>query len=58
MILIGIDLGTNNTVLSYFDGKLHIIDKPIPSIISIEDNNVFIGEDALPYNYHKNLIHV
>ena len=55
MILIGVDLGTNNTVLSYFDGKLHIIGKPIPSIISIEDNNILIGEDALPYNYHKNL---
>jgi molecular chaperone DnaK len=56
MILIGIDLGTNNTVLSYFDGVLHVIDKPIPSVISIENNQVKIGNEALlTKNYHKNL---
>ena len=38
MIIIGIDLGTNNTVLSYYkNGHLHLINKPIPSIISIVD---------------------
>lgn len=56
MILVGIDLGTNNTVLSYYDGTLHVIDKPIPSVISIEDDKVKIGEDALATgNYHRNL---
>ena len=56
MIIIGIDLGTNNTVLSYYkNGHLHIINKPIPSIISIVDNNIIIGEDALLLDHHKNL---
>jgi molecular chaperone DnaK (HSP70) len=48
MILVGIDLGTNNTVLSYYlNGHLHIIDKPIPSVVSIEDNIIKIGHCAL-----------
>ena len=56
MILVGIDLGTNNTVLSYYDGTLHVIDKPIPSVISVEDDKVKIGEEALATgNYHRNL---
>jgi len=56
MKLIGIDLGTNNTVLSHYEnGHLHIIHKAIPSIISIEDNIIKIGEDALLLNHHQNL---
>jgi molecular chaperone DnaK (HSP70) len=56
MILVGIDLGTNNTVLSYYDGTLHVIDKPIPSVISVEDDKVKIGDEALATgNYHRNL---
>jgi len=56
MKIIGIDLGTNNTVLSYYEnGHLHVINKPIPSIISIEDNIITIGEDALKLNHHSNL---
>ena len=56
MILIGIDLGTNNTVLSYYEhGHLHVIGKAIPSIVCIEDNIIKIGEDALLLNHHKNL---
>ena len=44
MMLIGIDLGTNNTVLSYYEnGHLHIIDKAIPSIVYIENNIIKIG---------------
>jgi molecular chaperone DnaK (HSP70) len=55
-MLIGIDLGTNNTVLSYYEnGHLHVINKPIPSIVYIEDNIIKIGEEAIPYNHHKNL---
>jgi len=60
MILIGIDLGTNNTVLSYYlNGHLHILDKPIPSVVSIEDNIIKIGHSALSESkteiIHKNL---
>jgi molecular chaperone DnaK len=56
MKLIGIDLGTNNTVLSHYEnGHLHTIHKAIPSIISIEDNIIKIGEDALLLNHHQNL---
>jgi len=60
MILIGIDLGTNNTVLSYYlNGHLHIIDKPIPSVVSVEDNIIKIGYNALleskPEIIHRNL---
>jgi molecular chaperone DnaK (HSP70) len=56
MMLIGIDLGTNNTVLSYYEnGHLHVIQKAIPSIVSVEDNIITIGEDALSKNHHKNL---
>jgi molecular chaperone DnaK len=55
-MLIGIDLGTNNTVLSYYEnGHLHVINKAIPSIVFIEDNIIKIGEDALLLNHHKNL---
>lgn len=55
-MLIGIDLGTNNTVLSYYEnGHLHVINKAIPSIVSVENNIVTIGEDALLLNHHKNL---
>jgi molecular chaperone DnaK (HSP70) len=56
MKIIGIDLGTNNTVLSYYDnGHLHLIQKAIPSIISVENNIITIGDDALNLNHHKNL---
>jgi len=56
MKIIGIDLGTNNTVLSYYEnGHLHLIQKAIPSIVSVENNIVTIGEDALKLNYHSNL---
>ena len=56
MMLIGIDLGTNNTVLSYYEnGHLHVIDKAIPSIVYVEDNIIKIGEEALLLNHHKNL---
>ena len=56
MKIIGIDLGTNNTVLSYYhNGHLHLIQKPIPSIVSVENNIITIGEDALNLNHHKNL---
>jgi len=56
MMLIGIDLGTNNTVLSYYkNGHLHLINKAIPSIVYVEDNIIKIGEDALLLNHHKNL---
>ena len=55
-MLIGIDLGTNNTVLSYYEnGHLHVIDKAIPSIVYVEDNIIKIGEEALLFNHHKNL---
>jgi molecular chaperone DnaK len=55
-MLIGIDLGTNNTVLSYYEnGHLHVIDKAIPSIVYVEDNIIKIGEEALLLNHHKNL---
>jgi len=55
-MLIGIDLGTNNTVLSYYkNGHLHLINKAIPSIVYVEDNIIKIGEDALLLNHHKNL---
>jgi molecular chaperone DnaK len=56
MKIIGIDLGTNNTVLSYYEnGHLHLIQKAIPSIVSVENNIITIGEDALKLNYHSNL---
>jgi molecular chaperone DnaK len=56
MKIIGIDLGTNNTVLSYYEnGHLHLIQKAIPSIVSVEDNIITIGEDALKLNHHSNL---
>jgi len=56
MMLIGIDLGTNNTVLSYYEnGHLHVIDKAIPSIVYIKDDIIKIGEDALLLDHHKNL---
>lgn len=56
MKIIGIDLGTNNTVLSYYhNGHLHLIQKPIPSIVCVENNIITIGEDALKLNHHKNL---
>ena len=56
MKIIGIDLGTNNTVLSYYhNGHLHLIQKAIPSIVSVENNIITIGEDALNLNHHKNL---
>jgi molecular chaperone DnaK (HSP70) len=56
MIIIGIDLGTNNTVLSYYkNGHLHLINKPIPSIISINNDVIIIGEDAMNLDHHKNL---
>ena len=56
MKLIGIDLGTNNTVLSYYEnGHLHLIQKAIPSVVSVEDNIITIGEDALKLNHHSNL---
>lgn len=55
-MLIGIDLGTNNTVLSYYEnGHLHVIDKAIPSIVYVEDDIIKIGEDALLLDHHKNL---
>lgn len=55
-MLIGIDLGTNNTVLSYYEnGHLHVINKAIPSIVYIEDNIIKIGEEALLLDHHKNL---
>lgn len=55
-MLIGIDLGTNNTVLSYYEnGHLHVINKAIPSIVFVEDNIIKIGEDALLLDHHKNL---
>lgn len=55
-MLIGIDLGTNNTVLSYYEnGHLHVIDKAIPSIVYIKDDIIKIGEDALLLDHHKNL---
>ena len=56
MMLIGIDLGTNNTVLSYYEnGHLHLINKAIPSIVYVQDNIIKIGEDALNLDHHKNL---
>jgi molecular chaperone DnaK (HSP70) len=56
MKIIGIDLGTNNTVLSYYEnGHLHLIQKAIPSIVCVENNIITIGEDALKLNHHKNL---
>ena len=60
-IIIGLDLGTNNIVLSYLDNKnskseLSIITKPIPSVVSLIDNKIVIGEDALKDpNSHRNL---
>ena len=59
-MIIGIDLGTNNIVLSYFDSrsnnKLNIIGKPIPSAITLIDNNIIIGEEAKKYpECHFNL---
>jgi len=55
-MLIGIDLGTNNTVLSYYEnGHLHLINKAIPSIVYVENNIIKIGEDALLLDHHKNL---
>jgi molecular chaperone DnaK (HSP70) len=59
-MIIGIDLGTNNIVLSYFDSrsnnKLNIIGKPIPSVVSLIDNNIIIGEEAKKYpECHYNL---
>lgn len=55
-MIIGIDLGTNNTVLSYYkNGHLHLLCNAIPSIVCVEDNNIKIGEDALVLNHHKNL---
>lgn len=55
-MLIGIDLGTNNTVLSYYEnGHLHLINKAIPSIVYVQDNIIKIGEDALNLDHHKNL---
>lgn len=56
MKIIGIDLGTNNTVLSYYhNGHLHLIQKAIPSIVCVENNIITIGDDALKLNHHKNL---
>jgi molecular chaperone DnaK (HSP70) len=56
MKLVGIDLGTNNTVLSYYEnGHLHLIQKAIPSIVFVEDNITKIGYEALPLDHHKNL---
>jgi molecular chaperone DnaK (HSP70) len=56
MKLIGIDLVTNNTVLSYYEnGHLHLIQTAIPSVVSVEDNIITIGEDALKLNHHSNL---
>ncbi len=57
MFIVGIDLGTNNTVLSYYDsGHLHIIEKAIPSIVLLEDNKVIIGDEVIGNkNSHKNL---
>ena len=55
-MLIGIDLGTNNTVLSYYEnGHLHVINKAIPSIVYVQDNIIKIGEDASLLDHHKNL---
>jgi molecular chaperone DnaK len=63
-MIIGLDLGTNNIVLSYYDtisdersiGKLNIIGKPIPSVVTLLDNEILIGYDALKYpECHRNL---
>ena len=46
-MLIGIDLGTNNTVLSYYEnGHLHVIGKAIPSIVYVKDD-IKAGIDKL-----------
>jgi molecular chaperone DnaK len=60
-MIIGLDLGTNNIVLSYFDpkdshGKLKTLTKPIPSVVSLVDNTIIIGDEALKDpNSHRNL---
>jgi len=59
-MIIGIDLGTNNIVLSYFDSrsnnKLNIIGKPIPSVVLLLDNTIIIGKEAEKYaESHRNL---
>ncbi|WP_139251737.1 Hsp70 family protein [Gracilibacillus kekensis] len=53
MMMIGIDLGTSNSVVAYWkDGKVRIIPNALgnsltPSIVSVDENNeIFVGEVA------------
>ena len=56
-IILGIDFGTTNTVISYFENnKTHILKdgnyKSIPSKIGIKNNNLYFG-NYLPLDCDK-----
>lgn len=56
MKVIGLDFGTTNSTLSFYNDKTNTIEawkmggsdgeNYIPSILTIEDNNIYIGEEA------------
>lgn len=57
-MIIGIDLGTTNSLVAYFeDGKAHIIPNRLgknltPSIVCLDTNNtILVGETAKEYGY-------
>jgi molecular chaperone DnaK (HSP70) len=60
-IIIGIDLGTSNICLSYWDNDIHIIkvnnQNTFPTLVYHNNNEYLIGYDALPYINESNCYH-
>lgn len=61
-ILVGIDFGTTNTVITYFENnKVHILKdtifKTIPSKICFIDDKIYCGNYIPIVNNNNNIIH-